>query len=51
MASRVLGVGCESDDQRGFAGWRTQKTIRMVIDTFKYYGIGRIYVISTRSWL
>jgi len=25
MLSHVLGVGCESDDQKGFMGWWTQK--------------------------
>jgi len=38
LASRVLGVECELDDRKGFMGWRTQKTIRMVTDTLKYKG-------------
>jgi len=38
MPSPVLGVGCESDDRKGFVGRRAQKNdMRIVFDTFKYY--------------
>jgi len=29
-----VGVGCELDYRKDFLGWWTQKTIRMVTDTF-----------------